>query len=31
MIRLTYANTLEMEEAGGDEVVLHSYDSHPDA
>jgi hypothetical protein len=31
IIRSTYANTLEVEEAGREEVVLHSYDFHPDA
>ena len=31
MIRSAYAKTLEVEEAGREEVVLHTYDFHPDA
>jgi len=31
MIRSAYANTLEVEEARREEVVLHTYDFHPDA
>ena len=31
MIRLTYTNTLKVEEAGREEVVLHTYDFYPDA
>ncbi|KFY12639.1 hypothetical protein V491_06706 [Pseudogymnoascus sp. VKM F-3775] len=29
LIRSAYANTLEVEEAGREEVVLHTYDFHP--
>jgi len=31
MIRSAYASTLEVEEAGREEVVLHTYDFYPDA
>jgi hypothetical protein len=31
MIRSAYASTLEVEEAGREEVALHTYDFHPDA
>ncbi len=31
VIRSAYANMLEVGEAGREEVVLHTYDFHPDA
>jgi hypothetical protein len=31
IIRSAYAITLEVEEAGREEVVLHTYDFYPDA